>query len=158
MQTKTRISEDHILQFPCRSCCCEANHILLCGSRFLCRLLVLYCWLRSTTTKNMCLISSSYLSLNRWGTTDDFATSFLHFSLFSTALWDLPNNIPCCCLPTSSSVLSSSPIHCALQDGFGQTWWTENMTKPLQFASLYDGQEVFLWSDCFPSTESTQCT
>ena len=31
-------------------------------------------------------------SLNRkgrWGTTDDFATSFLHFSLFSTALWDL---------------------------------------------------------------------
>ena len=22
----------------------------------------------------------------RWGTTDDFATSFLHFSLFSTAL------------------------------------------------------------------------
>ena len=33
-------------------------------------------------------------SLNRegrWGTTDDFATSFLHFSLFSTALWDLPN-------------------------------------------------------------------
>ena len=34
-------------------------------------------------------------SLNRegrWGTTDDFATSFLHFSLFSTALWDLPNS------------------------------------------------------------------
>ena len=33
-----------------------------------------------------------YLSLNRegrWCTTDDFATSFLHFSLFSTALWDL---------------------------------------------------------------------
>ena len=36
-------------------------------------------------------------SLNRegrWGTTDDFATSFLHFSLFSTALWDLPNSSP----------------------------------------------------------------
>ena len=35
-------------------------------------------------------------SLNRegrWGTTDDFATSFLHFSLFSTAVWDLPNSI-----------------------------------------------------------------
>ena len=49
-------------------------------------------------------------SLNRegrWGTTDDFATSFLHFSLFSTALWDLPNSRPVhslCCLPTSSSV------------------------------------------------------
>ena len=36
-------------------------------------------------------------SLNRegrWGTTDDFATSFLHFSLFSTAFWDLPNSRP----------------------------------------------------------------
>ena len=42
-----------------------------------------------------------------WGTTDDFATSFLHFSLFSTALWDLPHSrlsIPWCCLPTSSFV------------------------------------------------------
>ena len=36
-------------------------------------------------------------SLNRegrWGTTDDFSTSFLHFSLFSTALWDFPNSRP----------------------------------------------------------------
>ena len=35
-----------------------------------------------------------HLSLNhegRWGTTNDFATSFLHFPLFSTALWDLAN-------------------------------------------------------------------
>ena len=34
-------------------------------------------------------------SLNRegrWGTTNDFATSFLHFPLFSAALWDLPNS------------------------------------------------------------------
>ena len=30
----------------------------------------------------------------RWGTTDDFATSFLYFSLFSSALWDLPNSRP----------------------------------------------------------------
>ena len=40
------------------------------------------------------LTSLSHLSLNRegrWGTTDDLATSFLHFSLFSTALWDLAN-------------------------------------------------------------------
>ena len=28
----------------------------------------------------------------RWGTTDDFTTSFLHFSLFSTALSDLANS------------------------------------------------------------------
>ena len=33
-----------------------------------------------------------HLSLNRegrWGTTDDFTISFLHFSLFFTALWGL---------------------------------------------------------------------
>ena len=24
----------------------------------------------------------------------------------------------------------------------------EDMTTPLQFASLYDGQAVFVWSDC----------
>ena len=35
----------------------------------------------------------------------------------------------------------------SLQDGFDQTWWTGNMTIPLQFASLYDGQ-VFVWSNC----------
>ncbi|WP_419616869.1 hypothetical protein, partial [Thiolapillus sp.] len=37
------------------------------------------------------------LSLNgegRWGTTGDFPTSFLHFSLFSTAHWDLANSRP----------------------------------------------------------------
>ena len=38
-----------------------------------------------------------HLSLNRgdrWGTTDDFTTSFLLFSLFSTTLWDLANSRP----------------------------------------------------------------
>ena len=42
----------------------------------------------------MAVFLSSHLSLNRegrWGTTDDFATSSLHFSPFSTALWDLAN-------------------------------------------------------------------
>ena len=34
------------------------------------------------------------------------------------------------------SALSSSSIHHALQDGFGQTWRTGDMTKPLQFASF----------------------
>ena len=36
-----------------------------------------------------------HLSLNRkcrWGTTEDFTTSFLFSSLFPTALWDLPNS------------------------------------------------------------------
>ena len=99
--------------------------------------------------------ASSHLSLNRegrWGTTDDFATSFLHFSLFTTALWDLADS-----RPVHSLMLSSHLFHClpcllppftVLQDGFGQTWWTGDMSIPLQFASLYDGQEVFVWSDC----------
>ena len=50
--------------------------------------------------------------------------------------------------PLPLSALSSSPFHRALQDGFGQTWWTGNMTIPLQFASLYDRQEVIVWSNC----------
>ena len=29
--------------------------------------------------------------------------------------------------PLPPSALSSSPFHCASQDGFGQTWWTGNM-------------------------------
>ena len=40
-------------------------------------------------------LSSSQLSLNRqgrWSTTDDFTANFLHFSLFSTSLWDLANS------------------------------------------------------------------
>ena len=50
--------------------------------------------------------------------------------------------------PLSLSALSSSPFHCALQDGFGQTWWTGDMTILLQFASLYNCQVVFVWSNC----------
>ena len=41
--------------------------------------------------------SSPHLSLNhdgRWGITDDFTTSFLHFTLFSAALWDLAYSRP----------------------------------------------------------------
>ena len=64
-----------------------------------------------------------YQSLNcegRWGTTDDFATSFLHFSLFSTALWDLANSRPVHFLMLSSRLFLSLP--CLLpQDGFSQT-------------------------------------
>ena len=50
--------------------------------------------------------------------------------------------------PLLLSVLSSSPFHCALQDGFGQIWWMGDVSIPLLFVSLYDGQEVFLWSGC----------
>ena len=46
------------------------------------------------------------------------------------------------------SAFSSSSFHCALQDGFCQTWWTGDMSIPPQSASLYNGQEVFMRSDC----------
>ena len=51
-------------------------------------------------------------SLNRegrWGTTDDFATSFLHFPLFSTALWDLPTSRPVHSLMLSSHLFLCPP-------------------------------------------------
>ena len=51
-------------------------------------------------------------SLNRegrWGTTDDFATNFLHFSLFSTALWDLANSRPVLSLMLSSHLFLCLP-------------------------------------------------
>ena len=57
----------------------------------------------------------SHLSLNRegrWGTTDNFATSFfsLHFSLFSAALWDLPNSRPAHSLMLSSYLFLCLPF------------------------------------------------
>ena len=53
-----------------------------------------------------------HLSLNHeghWGTTDDFATSFLQCSLFSTALWDLPNSKPVHSLMLSSHLFLCLP-------------------------------------------------
>ena len=51
-------------------------------------------------------------SLNRegrWGTIDDFAASFLHFSLFSIALRDLPNSRPVHSLMLSSHLFLCPP-------------------------------------------------
>ena len=90
----------------------------------------------------------------RLGTTDDFATIFFFFSPFFPVL-HCPlglAELQACSFsdvvfpPLPLSALSSSPFHCALQDGFGKTWWTGNMTIPLQFASIYDRQAVFVWS------------
>ena len=70
-----------------------------------------------------------HLSLNRrgrWGTTDDFITTFLHF--FSVLHWPLGlGELQACPFsdvvfpPLPPSALSSLPFHFALQDGFGQT-------------------------------------
>ena len=45
----------------------------------------------------------------RWGTRDDFAISFIHFPLFSTALWDLPNSRPVHSLMLSSHLFLCLP-------------------------------------------------
>ena len=50
--------------------------------------------------------------------------------------------------PLFMSALSSSPFHCALLDGFGKTWWMGDKTIPLQFVSLCDVQEIFVWTNC----------
>ena len=55
------------------------------------------CVLANGWKRSFSPLISSHLSLNRegrWGTTDDFSTSFLHFSLYSTALRDLANSKP----------------------------------------------------------------
>ena len=62
----------------------------------------------------LCLTHHHYhhQSLNRkrrWGTTDGFATSFLHFPLFSTALWDLTNSRPVHSLMLSSHLFLCLP-------------------------------------------------
>ena len=71
----------------------------------------------------------SHLSLNRegrWGTTDDFATSFLNFSLFSTALWDLVNSRPVhsLMLPTACWILAqtSSLVIWSMHEMYSILW------------------------------------
>ena len=57
-------------------------------------------------------VEHPHQSLNREGcrgTIDDFATSFLHFSLFSTALWDLPISRPVHSLMLSSYLFPCLP-------------------------------------------------
>ena len=88
------------------------------------------------SSSKLCLLLHLHLSLNcrgHWDSTDDFTTSFLHFSLFSTALLDLANSRPGSSLMWSShffvlSALSSSSFHCALPDCFGQIWWMGDMS------------------------------
>ena len=88
----------------------------------------------------------------RWGTTDDFATSFLHFPLFSTALWDLSNSRPVHSLMLSSHLflclpclLSPFTVPCKMVLARPDE---QETTIPLHFASLYDRPEVFVWSSC----------
>ena len=94
-----------------------------------------------------------HLSLNRegrWGTTDDFTTSFLYFPCcplpFGT--WLTPGlSISRSCLPTSPSVCI---VFFSLSLCLARWFWSDQMNArhdhTLQFVSLYDSQEVFVWS------------
>ena len=95
-----------------------------------------------------------HLSLNhegRWGTTDDFTTNFLHFSLFSTALWNWANSRPVHSLMLSSHLFLCLPcllppftVPCKMVLATYQTWWMGDMTIPLRFVSIHGDQEVWL--------------
>ena len=71
-----------------------------------------------------------YLLLNhkgRCGITDDFATSFLHFSLFSTALWDLANSRPVHSLMLSLYLFLCLPCLFPLSLCLARWYWSDLM-------------------------------
>ena len=77
--------------------CRETKYICIINARYLCVI--------SITSVNF-VYHHHHQSINRqgrWGTKDNFVISFLHFSMFSTALWDLANSfflcLPCLLLP-----------------------------------------------------------
>ena len=78
------------------------------------------------------------------------SSNFPCFPLAS-GTWRTPGlSIPWCCPPTSYSVgLVFFPLSQCLARWFGQTWWTGDIIIPLQFVSVYDGWEVFVWSDYY---------
>ena len=104
----------------------EARHGLEAEVRIVC---AVYQTAFSCHELSLQVLSLSHLSLNRegrWGTTDDFTASFLHF--FPVLHCPLGLAVLQACpfpdvvfLPLPLSALSFSPFHCALQDGFGQT-------------------------------------
>ena len=51
---------------------------------------------------------------DRWGTIDDFLTSSLHVSLFSTTLWESANSIPVHSLMLSSHLFFCLPLRLPL--------------------------------------------
>ena len=81
----------------------------------------------------------SFYREGRWGTTSDFATSFLHLSLFSTAFWDLGNSRPVHSMMLSFHLFLCLPCHLSLFTvpfKMVLARHDEDMTIRLQFASL----------------------
>ena len=66
---------------------------------------------------------------DRWGTIDDFLTSSLHDSLFSTALWESANSIPVHSLMLSSHLFFCLPLRLLLWTASLVTWSFYDMRK-----------------------------
>ena len=100
-----KIAQTHIL----RSCETGRRAIINLFARVMKRLFNAV-WINCLKMYVLCSSHHHQQSLNRegrWGTTDDFATSFLHFpcSLLPSGTCRTPGlSIPGCCLPTSSFV------------------------------------------------------
>ena len=97
--------------------------------------------------------------VDRWGATDDLATSSLHSSRLSAFLMAAPSVMPVHSGMLSSHIFflssSSSPsLHCALQDCLGKPWTSCYVPVPFQIASFYCGQEVFAGPNGLPSSVS----
>ena len=100
-----------------------------------------------------------HLSLNRegrWGTTNDFTTSFLHFSLFSTALWDLANSRPFHFLMLSSHLFLSLPCLLPLSLWPPRWFWPDlvngrHIHTTAGYVSLQwmkKAKENWMWEQC----------
>ena len=63
----------------------------------------------------------------RWGTTDDFSTSLLHFPLFSTFVWDLPNSRPIHSVMLSSHLFLCLPCLLTLSLCLARWFWPDLM-------------------------------
>ena len=76
-----------------------------------------------------------HLPLNREGprsTTSDFATSFLHFSLFSIALWDLANSGPIQSLTFSSHLFFCLPCSSTKSNKIYLLWFLLSSVRRLK--------------------------
>ena len=85
-----------------------------------------------------------HLSLDRqgrWGTTDDCATTFPHFSLFSTALWDFPNS-----WPVHSLMLSSHLFLCLGISSAAKASPKPPFSAPCKVANAVVGRRNARWS------------
>ena len=99
---------------------------------------------RSTTTS----LHLSFNRVGRWGTRKDFTTSFLNFSLFSTAFWDLAlGELKACQFPdvlflTYFSVLLDFFFPLSLGLGGTQLYYSESFSVSCAFSSAFNANRL----------------